>query len=271
MLEHCYSDRDDYSFHRAPYKQLRTPIQKLRYIVGYYITYKYPEDDENKEVDYDSEPIYYFEDEEVEKELYRLIEKYTGYKKVKWYKEVTDWKYIRTKDGKDKKVWYERKEYPDTDTYNDSGEDVMHFIKRKNITLEDLIFSPKYTIQVDGDEHCEFADMFKFNMINIENLEDISSGIDYWTDNEYTFYIEYTLDQEYGPIDDCKPYLDRCREDIKDGMLIEIGGYCYSHSELTEEHYQKASEFLLEYHGRCRFVITDSVPEEMKKKYFSWI
>jgi hypothetical protein len=113
--------------------------------------------------------------------------------------------------------------------------------------------------------------MFKFGMIDLNNLEDISSGIDYWTDNEYTFYIEDVLDQEYGPVDDCKPYLDRCREDIKDGMLIEIGGCCCNYSELTEEHYQKASEFLLEYHGRCRFDITDSVPEEMKKKYFSWV
>ena len=270
LLEHCYNDGDDYRFGRAPYKQLRTPIQKLRYIVGYYITYKYPEEDEGKEVDYDSEPIYYFENKEVEKELYHLIEKYTGYKKVKWYKEVTDWKYVRTEDGKDKRVCYERKEYPDTDTYNDSGEDVMHFIKRKNITLEDLIFSPKYTIQVDGDEYQEWKDMFKFNMINIDNLEDISSGIDYWTDNEFTFYIEHTLDNEFGPKDDCKPYLDRCREDIKDGMLIEVGDG-YNYPELIEEHYQKASEFLLEYHGRCRFVITNSIPQEMRDKYFNWV
>ena len=149
LLEHCYCDEDDYQFHRAPYKQLRTPIQKLRYIVGYYIQYKYPEEDEGREVDYDSEPIYYFEDKEVEKELYRLIEKYTGYKKVKWYIEVNDWKY----DDMGERVWYERKEYPNTDTYNDSGEDVMHFVKRKNITLEDLIFSTNYTIQVDGDEY----------------------------------------------------------------------------------------------------------------------
>ena len=260
---------DDYCFHRAPYKQLTTPIEKLRYVVGLYISERYPEEDEGKEVDYDSEPYPYFENKDVEKELYRLIEKYTGYKKVKWYKEVSDWKYVRNENGKDEKVWYDRKECPSTSVYNDSGEDVLEFIRRKGITLEEVIFSPKYTIQVDGDEHQEWADMFKFNMINIENLEDISSGVDYWTDNEYTFYIEDVLDQEYGPVDDCKPYLDRCREEIKDGMLIDVEYYCCE--PLTEMHYKVASEFLKEYSDKCRITLPNNISDEIKSKYFGWL
>lgn len=264
LLEHCYSE-SDYNFNRHPYQQLTTPIEKLRYVIGLFIDYKYPVDEKTGECDYDAEAEYYFEDKEIEAELLRLIEKYTGYKKVKWYTEVEDWKFV----GKGtKKEWYTRKEYPSTSTYNDSGEDVLNFIKRKNISLEDLIFKPNYTIQVDGDEYGEFKDMFDFGAINLDNLEDISSGVDYWIDNIFTFYVD-EVRKDWGPTDDCKPYLEHVKEDLKEGMVIEIHDFEYMAT--TEEDYKVASDFLKQYNGKCKFEFHHRITQENKEKYFSWI
>ena len=258
LLDWTCHDEEDYSFYRYPYRQLTTPIEKLRYIVGWYLGYEYPDGD------YEKEPVYKFKDEEVEKELIRLIEKYTGYKKVQWYKIEEKMTIPR---GKKYRKWVEEKVYPETTFDNDTGEDVMNFVRRKGITLEDLIFKPNYTIQVDGDEYCEFRDMFDFGMINLDNLEDISSGIDFWTRNIYTFYIDEVLNEEYGPIDDCKPYLERVKEELKDDMLIEITDGI---DNVTEEHYKVAGEFLVKYVGKCRFKCRD-VQWSLVEEYFKWV
>lgn len=258
LLDWTCHDEEDYSFYRYPYRQLTTPIEKLRYIVGWYLGYEYPDGD------YEKEPVYKFKDEEVEKELIRLIEKYTGYKKVQWYKIEEKMTIPR---GKKYRKWVEEKVYPETTFDNDTGEDVMNFVRRKGITLEDLIFKPNYTIQVDGDEYCEFRDMFDFGMINLDNLEDISSGVDFWTRNIYTFYIDEVLNEEYGPIDDCKPYLERMKEELKDDMLIEITDGI---DNVTEEHYKVAGEFLVKYVGKCRFKCRD-VQWSLVEEYFKWM
>ena len=264
LLEHCYEE-SDYNFHRYPYKQLTTPIEKLRYIVGLYISYKYPESNDLVTKCIDNEPEYYFTNKEIEKELLQLIEKYTGYKKVQWYKKGEECK----RDENDELVWYDVEEYPSTSSYNDSGEDVLNFIERKNITLEDLIFKPNYTIQVDGDEHCEFADMFKFGMINIDNLEDISSGIDYWTDNIQTFYPEHILDKPYFVRDDDRSYEELfdtwLKEDAREVIEIESFG------ELTEEQAKIASEYLQKYRNTHKFIFGVFHNTELKEKYFNWV
>ena len=260
LLDWTCHREEDYSFHRYPYRQLTTPIEKLRYIVGWYIDYEYPDGD------YEKEPIYKFKDEEVEKELIRLIEKYTGYKKVQWYKIEEKMDIPR---GKKYRKWVEEKVYPDTTHDNDTGEDVMHFVRRKGITLEDLIFKPNYTIQVDGDEYCEFADMFKFGMINIDNLEDISSGIDYWTDNIQTFYPEHILDKPYFVKDDDRSYAELfdtwLKEDAREVIEIESFG------ELTEEQAKIASEYLQKYRNTHKFIFGIFHNTELKEKYFKWV
>ena len=262
LFDSCSREPEDYEFERYPYRQLTTPIEKLRYLVGLYIDYKYPiKEGTEDETDYEAEPTYFFTDKEVEEELIRLIKKYTGCEAIRWSFEREE----RNWEGE----WVIKTYYPSTSICNDSGENVAHFIKRKNISLEDLIFKPNYTIQVDGDEYNEFKDMFDFGMINLDNLEDISSGIDYWTDNEFAFYIDEVLNQEYGPWDDCKPYLDRCKEDIKDGMLIDID--TFSMEPLTEMQYQVASEFLQQYRDKCRFKFSQDVSDWVKEKYFSWM
>ena len=260
LLDWTCHDEEDYSFYRYPYRQLTTPIEKLRYIVGWYIDYEYPNGD------YEKEPIYKFNDEEVEKELIRLIEKYTGYKKVQWYKIEEK---MTIPSGKKYHKWVEEKVYPNTTFDNDTGEDVMNFVRRKRITLEDLIFKPNYTIQVDGDEYCEFKDMFKFGMINIDNLEDISSGIDYWTDNIQTFYPHHILDKPYFTKDDDRSYAELFDTWVKEGnrKVIEIESF----GELTEEQARAASEYLQKYRNTHKFIFGIFHNTELKEKYFSWV
>lgn len=265
LLDDMSQEEEDYSFHRYPYRQLTTPIEKLRYVVGLYVDYEYPKDKETGETNYSDYPKvrHFFTDKAVEEELTNLIKKYTGCKSVKWHFEHETYHY---KDGK--KIWYDEEEWPSTSTSNDRGEDITSFIKRKNITLEDLIFKPNYTIQVDGDEYCEFRDMFDFNMINLNNLEDISSGIDYWTRNIYNFYIDEVLNQDYGPIDDCKPYLERVKEELKYGMLVNIDSFGYIFNEDT---CKIASDFLKQHKDKCRFKFYHRIPQDIRDKYFSWV
>ena len=260
LLDWTCHDEADYSFYRYPYRQLTTPIEKLRYIVGWYLDYEYPDGD------YEKEPVYKFKDEDVEKELIRLIEKYTGYKKVQWYKEEET---LTVPPGKKYRKWIKEKVYPDTSYDNDTGEDVMHFVRRKGITLEDLIFKPNYSIQVDGDEYCEFADMFKFGMINIDNLEDISSGIDYWTDNIQTFYPQHILDKPYFIKDDDRSYAELFDTWLKENnrKVIEIESF----EELTEEQAKIASIYLQKYRNTHKFIFGIFHNTELKEKYFKWV
>ena len=135
LFDFCHRDEEDYEFERYPYRQLTTPIEKLRYIVGLYIDYKYPvKEGTEDETDYSVEPTYFFSDKEIEEELTRLVKKYTQCEKINWYFEREE----RNWDGE----WEMKKYYPSTSTVNDSGENITHFIKRKNISLEDLIFKP---------------------------------------------------------------------------------------------------------------------------------
>lgn len=260
LFDFCSREPEDYEFGRYPYRQLTTPIEKLRYIVGLYIDYEYPiKEGTEDESDYEKEPTYFFTDKEVEEELIRLVKKYTHCEKIEWsfQKEEMNW------DHK----WEMRTYYPSTSTTNDSGEDVTQFVKRKGISLEDLIFSPRYTIQVDGDEYGEFKDMFEFGMIDLNNLEDISSGVDYWTDNIKIFYPDQVF-EEWGPSDDRKPYLERFQEDLEDGNLIEIE--CWG-SELTEEQAKVANEYLYKLKDKHRIEITEFTNKELKEKYFNWV
>ena len=146
---------------------------------------------------------------------------------------------------------------------------VMNFVRRKGITLEDLIFKPNYTIQVDGDEYCEFADMFKFGMINLDNLEDISSGVDYWADNIQTFYPEHILDKPYFVGDDDRSYAELFDTWLKENnrKVIEIDSF----GELTEEQAKTASEYLQKYRNTHKFIFGTFHNTELKEKYFSWV
>ena len=159
-----WMNKDEMYFERSPFQVLRTPLKKLQYYSAYVLGGCEPP----RKTDI--------------KRIQDFIMKQTG---------ITDRKKIIL--GKADKDYYKPKKYRKTTFYgcvssNDSGEDPMHYVKKHNISMEELILNPKYTIIVDGDESQLFKSLFDCGIINAEDLEDISSGADYWNDADYIIY-----------------------------------------------------------------------------------
>ncbi len=162
-LWHWYDSGDMY-FERGPFQVLREPVDKLRYYVAYTLgNYKKPSKAEIKRIQ-------------------DFVMKQTG---------ITDRKKIIL--SKEDKEYVKPKKYRKNTNYgwvssNDSGEDPMHYVHTHQISMEELILNPKYTIIVDGDESRLFKSLFEAGIIDAENLDDISSGADFWNDSDITFY-----------------------------------------------------------------------------------
>jgi len=156
--------RNEMGYERSPFQVLRTPLDKLRYYVAYTLGgYTSPAKSEIKRIQ-------------------DFVMKQTG---------ITDRsKIILGKDDDDR---YKPKKKRKNISYgyvsgNDTGEDPMHYVKKHNISMEELILNPKYTIIVDGDESQLFKSLFEAGIINAEDLEDISSGADFWNDSDFCLY-----------------------------------------------------------------------------------
>lgn len=171
-------EANDMIFERSPFQVLRTPVEKLRYYTAYTLgNYKKPKKSDIKKIE-------------------DFVMKQTGItnrKKIKLYKEDTE--------------WYKPKKLRKNITYgavysNDTGEDPMHYVERKGITMEDLILNPKYTIVVDGDEIQYFKALFEAGIIDADNLEDISSGADFWNDSETSIYLNWLDEDDIESLDD---------------------------------------------------------------------
>ena len=63
-------------------------------------------------------------------------------------------------------------------------------MKRKGLSFKDVIFNPRITIQVDGDEYQEFRKLFDAGLISKDNIEDISSGVEFWFRECCTIWID---------------------------------------------------------------------------------
>ena len=148
-----YCDYNEMYYERGPFRILSTPLEKLRYYSAYVLGgYEKP-----KQEDIDR--------------IINFVMKQTG---------ITDPDKIflfKTIEGKKS----QRKSYGNVYS-NDTGEDPMAFVKRKGIYWEDLILNPKYTIIIDGDEMQYFKTLIDAEVVNTDNFEDISSGIDFWND-----------------------------------------------------------------------------------------
>lgn len=225
-------DIEDAEYERYPFRILKAPIDKLRYLVGYYCR-------DGK-----------WRDKEVKKQLENIIKSHVpDCKKIQWYYQN----------------WNEDKKYAWTAYNNDSGEFPINFLKRKNISLEDFIFNPKYTLQVDGDEYQVFADMFKNGMINTNNIEDISSELEYWTGDYCSLFVEEVQNTSVENIN--KSYLDTLEEDIKKVGFIWI----YEWADATEEDWRITAEFLSKYKGTKSIKLSHINHEEWAKKYLPWV
>ena len=162
-----YCNESEMTYERSPFQILSTPLQKLKYYSAYTLgTYKKPA---KKDID----------------RIKNFIMKQTGItdpNKISLYK-LDRWGRERNKNKNYGAVYS-----------NDTGEDPMHFVKRKGINWEDLILNPKYIIIVDGDEIQNFKDLIEARIINTDNFEDISSGVDFWNDANYTIYASWLKD-----------------------------------------------------------------------------
>jgi len=166
-----FYDREDANYERAPYRVLRTPLDKLKYYSAYILgtCNKLDKIDEIK----------------------NFINQQTGIDQENINLEHVETHYTRS--GKE----IETRDYGYVSS-NDSGEDVFDFVKRKNIDWKDLILNPKYVIIVDGDEYKLFKALFESNILDANDFEDISSGPDFWNDSEKRIYLSWFENNPYG-------------------------------------------------------------------------
>ena len=153
---------DTSTFERHPFEILSEPKDKLRYYVAHYVGYK---GEKNRL-----------------KEVKDLVHELTGCpkNKIKLYQEeIESWR--------SEKI---------TKSYgwagvNDTGEDVFDYIEKNNIPLREFILDPRYTVIVDGDEYQEFKKLFDKGLMNMDNIEYISSGKSFWIDDVKSFSLYY--------------------------------------------------------------------------------
>jgi len=151
---------DTHSFERHPFEVLSDPKDKLRYYVAHYIGYR-------------------GQTEKIE-EVKNFIASITKVSKDK----------IKITATEDKWGGGEEETYGWAGI-NDTGEDVFDYIEKNNIPLEEFVMDPRYTVIVDGDEYQEFGKMFLKGLINVDNIEYISSGKDFWLENKKVFSMHY--------------------------------------------------------------------------------
>ena len=166
-----FYDREDANYERAPYRVLRTPLDKLKYYSAYILGTCNKLDKIG--------------------EIKNFINQQTGIDQENINLEHVETHYTRS--GKE----IETRDYGYVSS-NDSGEDVFDFVKRKNIDWKDLILNPKYVIIVDGDEYQLFKALFKSNILDANDFEDISSGPDFWNDSEKRIYLSWFENNPYG-------------------------------------------------------------------------
>lgn len=153
---------DEGVYGRFPFQVLRTPLDKLRYYVAFYIG-------ANKQT-------------ELIPKVIDFIHEQTGIAKKK----------INIKAYNEYESKYEGYGYA---SINDTGEDVFTYIEKNNISMEEFVLNPKYIVIVDGDEYQEFKKLFRSNILNANDFEYISSGTSFWDDDIYDISL-YCLNRE---------------------------------------------------------------------------
>ena len=146
---------DDPTYERYPLRILSTPIEKMQY----YVAAKLGAEDNMEE-----KPA-----------ILSMISEATGIPKNKIK--------LTTNDRFNK--------YGFASTYNDTGEHPFEYMKRKGITPKEMIFDPRYVLIVDGDELMTFKKLFTRHIILCDDIEDISSGREFWEDSEFSCNMDW--------------------------------------------------------------------------------
>lgn len=241
LAKHC--DEEDMYYERYPFRILTNEADKARYMNGILRSTN------------DKNGIRRFK---------YMLQKRTGCKRVKDWIEVWDQDYKTDK-------WIKQRKYFWTSWSNDTGEDILHFMKRKNLSMEDVIFNPKCVIFTDGDEYNKLGEMFELGLVSEDNILDISSGINFWMDRDIYIDID-NIDIVYKDLD-CPNYVESKKAQAlkidKPGTVI-IRDCKKSSSSIKK--YKKAYKLILELH-QLGFTMTldadlDYKPNEEKiEKY----
>ena len=212
---HC--DEEDMYYERYPFRILTSEADKARYMNGILRA----KNDKNG----------------IRRFKY-MLQKRTGCKRVKDWIEVWDQDY-KTDE------WVKKRKYFWASWSNDTGEDILHFMKRKNLSIEDVIFNPRCIIFTDGDEYRKLCEMFDLGLINEDNILDISSGINFWMNRDVYLAID-DIDKVYEN-NDYPNYIEATRAQAlkvdKPGKII-IGDWKKGSSSINK--YKKAYKFILE-------------------------
>lgn len=182
---------DTQTFERHPFEVLSEPKDKLRYYVAHYVGFK--------------------KQKERLKEVEDLVHELTGCprKKIKlYYEDIESW---RSNKVVKSYGWA---------GVNDTGEDVFDYIEKNNISLREFVLDPRYTVIVDGDEYQEFKKLFLKGIIDLDNIEYISSGKSFWLEDVKTFSLYY---------------INRMvEEDAYNELMESISDYCNDYVKLIE-------------------------------------
>lgn len=190
---HTYSD-DKLEYGRFPFRVLHTIEDKTWFVIASYCNYKpskyskafieylngvyrevYPEFG-GIEVPTRNHKVYLDEDghvlapEDVHYDHRYVINKETGEEETEWFSYYED-------DNGDKKDATETGDYDDFPVYgyvdHQSSGLLQGFLDSHNITIKDFIFNQKYHVVIDGDEYCIFDDMYKYGLIDKNNISEI--------------------------------------------------------------------------------------------------
>jgi len=232
---------DDSEFHRAPFRILDRPIDKLRYLVGLFVRYNYHKDRKG------SEAFEYYIEPEAKDKFDALIKKATGCENVQYYHEG----------------FAGEKNYPDTSLTNDSGENVYAFIKRKNLSFEDVVFDPRITIQVDGDEYQVFKKLFDNNLIDRNAIEDISSGFEFWYDENIYVDVKRLACRKHDCYDNMT-YFDYIWDNMQGKTLIEL----YAREACSETAWRKLRKIADQFNIKKFSGVSGVHDKHFLEKYF---
>lgn len=162
---------DEGTYERYPFQVLRTPRDKLKYYVAYYLG-------ACKRL-------------ELIPEILNFIHEETGVPKENILLTIDD-------DDTDELDSSNTASEPNFGyaSINDTGEDVFSYIEKNNISLKEFVTNPKYVVIVDGDEYQEFKKLFESNILDANDFEYISSGPEFWNDSVYEISLWWLQDND---------------------------------------------------------------------------
>ena len=241
LAKHC--DEEDMYYERYPFRILTNEVDKARYISGI---------------------LRSTNDKNGVRRFKYMLQKRTGCKRVKDWIEAWDQDYKTDK-------WIKKRQYFWTSWSNDTGEDILHFMKRKNLSIEDVIFNPKCVIFTDGDEYNKLGEMFELGLISEDNILDISSGINFWMDRDIYIDID-DIDRVYEN-NDYPNYIEAKRAQalkVDKPGIVKIRDWKKNSSSINK--YKKTYKLILELHQLGFNIVLDDDPdykpnEEKIEKY----